>query len=329
MRGEQHVSGNQIIDAFSWGNLSFDLKIIYLWLISGIVVIFVPIINSNPIRIIYALPLVIFIPGYCLAAALFPNNKDIDGIERIALSIGLSIMVVPLIGLVLNFTEWGIQLIPITLSLMIFSIFMILIAQFRRFLEPEKERFHVDSSKIVKGKDAASLPPKVPAFTRAINAIIVVMLIAAVCVTVYAIAIPKTGAKFTDFYLLGENGKATDYPMNLTGGSPSTVIIGIHNNEYKTVDYRVEIWSTNMSFDTTTNSTSANHMERLDQFSVNLIHNETYQALHQFTPGTTGFNQVVFLLFKEPAPSDLLTGNERINSSYRKLQLWVTVKPLL
>jgi len=30
-----------------------------------------------------------------------------DGIERVALSFGLSIAIVPLIGLVLNFTPWG------------------------------------------------------------------------------------------------------------------------------------------------------------------------------------------------------------------------------
>jgi len=33
--------------------------------------------------------------------------EGIDGIERVALSFGLSIAIVPLIGLVLNFTPWG------------------------------------------------------------------------------------------------------------------------------------------------------------------------------------------------------------------------------
>jgi len=43
------------------------------------------------------------------AATTAPSHsrEGIDGIERVALSFGLSIAIVPLIGLVLNFTPWG------------------------------------------------------------------------------------------------------------------------------------------------------------------------------------------------------------------------------
>src|SRR5207245_4585088 len=51
-----------------------------------------------------AIVLVLFAPGYVLVAALFPRDVEIDWIERIALSFGLSIAVVPLLGLFLNFT---------------------------------------------------------------------------------------------------------------------------------------------------------------------------------------------------------------------------------
>ncbi|MHB8987039.1 MAG: DUF1616 domain-containing protein [Eubacteriales bacterium] len=43
-----------------------------------------------------------------------------DGIERVALSFGLSIAVVPLVGLILNYTPWGIRLAPILASLLVF-----------------------------------------------------------------------------------------------------------------------------------------------------------------------------------------------------------------
>ena len=48
------------------------------------------------------LAMVLFLPGYTQIAALFSRKDDLDGIERIALSFGLSIAVVPLIGLGLN-----------------------------------------------------------------------------------------------------------------------------------------------------------------------------------------------------------------------------------
>ncbi len=56
------------------------------------------------LRIPIGLLMVLFVPGYVLIAALFPRKGDLDGIERIALSFGLSIAVVPLIGLGLNYT---------------------------------------------------------------------------------------------------------------------------------------------------------------------------------------------------------------------------------
>jgi len=68
---------------------------------------------------------VLFLPGYSLIKALFPTkvpistpSKELDNIERIALSIGISLALVPIIGLLLNYTPWGIRLTPITISLL-------------------------------------------------------------------------------------------------------------------------------------------------------------------------------------------------------------------
>jgi uncharacterized membrane protein len=48
----------------------------------------------------------------------FPVQKEMDTIERAALSIGLSLATVPIVGLLLNYSPWGIRLTPITLSLL-------------------------------------------------------------------------------------------------------------------------------------------------------------------------------------------------------------------
>ena len=52
--------------------------------------------------------------------------------ERIALSFGLSIAVVPLIGLLLNYTPHGIRLAPALLGLSVFTILLALVAYVRR-----------------------------------------------------------------------------------------------------------------------------------------------------------------------------------------------------
>jgi len=60
---------------------------------------------------------VLWLPGYSLIKALFPT-KELDNIERTALSIGMSLALVPIAGLLLNYTPWGIRTTPITLSLL-------------------------------------------------------------------------------------------------------------------------------------------------------------------------------------------------------------------
>jgi len=68
-------------------------------------------------RYLLASVFVLFLPGYSFIKALFPV-KEIDNVERIALSIGMSLAIVPINALILNYTPWGISTIPITLSLL-------------------------------------------------------------------------------------------------------------------------------------------------------------------------------------------------------------------
>ncbi len=85
---------------------------------------------------------VLFIPGYVTIEALFPKGRELDVIERVALSLGLSLALVPLIGLLLNFTPWGIRLEPIVSSLTIFTGGLALVALGRRF-RMSVERFEL------------------------------------------------------------------------------------------------------------------------------------------------------------------------------------------
>ena len=76
---------------------------------------------------------VLFIPGYVAVEALFPKGRELDGIERLALSVGLSLAMVPLVGLLLNYTPWGIRLDPIMISLTMLTAGLALVAFVRRF----------------------------------------------------------------------------------------------------------------------------------------------------------------------------------------------------
>ncbi len=85
------------------------------------------------VRIIAGGIFVLFIPGYALVQLLFPK-KEMDIVERIALSIGLSLAVVPLVGLLLNYSPWGIRLDPIVASMSALSIVLALASVYRKYL---------------------------------------------------------------------------------------------------------------------------------------------------------------------------------------------------
>ena len=57
---------------------------------------------------------VLFLPGFTFIKALFPtkvpikaSSEKMDLLERVALSFGMSLVLVPIIGLILTFTPWG------------------------------------------------------------------------------------------------------------------------------------------------------------------------------------------------------------------------------
>jgi uncharacterized membrane protein len=85
-----------------------------------------------PLRYVIGSLLILFIPGYVLVEALYPGEKDLLPLERLALSMGLSLAIVPLIGLILNYTPWGIRLDPIIISLSIYIISISILAVYRK-----------------------------------------------------------------------------------------------------------------------------------------------------------------------------------------------------
>lgn len=97
--------------------------------------------DSYPIvylRIVLATVFTLFLPGFTLIKVLFPtkvpiqlNSENMDSIERIALGLGTSLALTPLVALILNYTPWGIRLIPLTLSLLIFTLVFASVAIFR------------------------------------------------------------------------------------------------------------------------------------------------------------------------------------------------------
>jgi uncharacterized membrane protein len=85
-----------------------------------------------PLRYVLGTIFVIFLPGYALIEALYPREEELEPLERLALSIGLSLALVPLVGLILNYTPFGIRLYPVLISLALLTACIAFIGAYRK-----------------------------------------------------------------------------------------------------------------------------------------------------------------------------------------------------
>lgn len=84
------------------------------------------------IRNVLGIVYVVFLPGYCLIKVIYPG-KEFDNLMRFVLSIGGSLAIVPVIGLILNYTLFGIKLTPLMVSLLLVNGILALLGLLREF----------------------------------------------------------------------------------------------------------------------------------------------------------------------------------------------------
>jgi hypothetical protein len=86
----------------------------------------------NYARYIFGSIYLMYLPGYCIFKNLY-IYEDIDKIKESVLSIGISVSVVSIIGIILNYTPWGISIEPILILNTILILFLSTIALKREY----------------------------------------------------------------------------------------------------------------------------------------------------------------------------------------------------
>jgi|GEM_PF-743345 len=300
------------------------------------------------IRIILSLPVIFFVPGYLLVLSLFPlkkNNSNITTIERITLSIGLSIAVVPLIGFILNYTPWGLRLEPILLSIFIFVIGFGIISLLKWYKTMPNERVTLSLN--------LSLSKSEFKIDKILTIMVIISIILVISLSIYIVMNPQRSKPFTEFYLFGPTliSERADgyiinqtYSTNLTRGLNYSVKLEIDNHEYKTVNYTIDIWLFNQSTNNNLSEygTVVHNMWFLDKITTTLEHSDIdveKPVIHQweydysfdfFTMNKTGQFKLVFLLFTNSTANftknkDYKNQNTGIENFYRELYLWVEI----
>lgn len=200
----------------------------------------------------------------------------------------------PLIGLVLNYTPFGIRLWPTTLSLYALMLVMTWIARHRRKKLPPGEAFSIDISSRLSGWGRVDGGDKILA---------VGSIAALVGAGGFYLVPPRHGEEFTEFYLLGSDGKMENYPTDLVVGETGVVTVGIRNHEYGTVDHEVRL-------------TLDNEFLKAVQEDILLKHGENWEGRVTFqVKGADEGGRLEFLLYRDDE-----------TSPYRKLHLWLSVR---
>ena len=256
--------------------------------ISIILVFIIQFIPDNLSRIIVGLPFVLLFPGFTLISTLFPRKESLGGIERLALSFGLSLAVVPLIGLILNYTSWGITLYSVLYSLLAFVVVFAVIAIVRQLYTPANERLEVRIEFSFKNWGPQSGKDKL------LSVFLVLAILGAVGAIIYTLNVPKTGEAFTEFYLLNEEGRAADYPSRIYSGKEAAIIAGIVNHEQQPASYRVVIQLDENPADDIAPVT----LKTLE--NINLENEEKYETPVTIKLTNVGNSQkILFLLYRD------------------------------
>jgi uncharacterized membrane protein len=222
-----------------------DLVLIFCFALAALAFGAIPPLSATIARPIVGTFVVLFVPGYAFIAALFPHKTSLNNGVRLGLSFGSSIAVVPLLMMVLNYTRWGVRLIPALLIIAVFTLVCVTAAGIRRLRLAQDERFAINWRVWQTPEGQQKAAPLGSRFNRVLSVVLVLAIGASLVAVSYAVLVPKPGEHFTEFYLLGANGTLGNYTTNYTVGVPSPVTVGIINHEARDVTYELVVSANN------------------------------------------------------------------------------------
>jgi uncharacterized membrane protein len=254
--------------------------------------------DGNILRIIFGLPFLLFLPGYSLVSALWVKKKELDGLERTALSLGLSIALVAFVGLGLNYTPMGITLNSILYSHFFLIIVLVGVTWFRRSQLNPEERFQMRSGIVYDTVDGISSTDKL------VVLVIVIAIIVGGALLLF-VAMNPPEEKFTELYIFDVNEETENYPTDLIVNESASIVIGVVSHEQQNTEYNISVWLRPV------NGTDENRA----QYSFSLGNDDKWQQDFAFNISQNGTYKLEIELYKE---NDTLP--------YATTHLWIDVR---
>lgn len=279
---------------------------------------------------VLGLPLLLFLPGYVIVAALFPRRKTAETMgqihsasiglsERAALSFAVSLIALPPLSLVWWAVGPGLKHIPAGIAA--FVCLGSALAFIRRYKLPSGNRFRLPV-----GRWTAELRGAVTHGTRADRSVNTVLLLSVLLATAsigFALAVPNGGSSYSSLYLGTENEAgeltASGYPTELQRNESATLTVGVKNREGAQISYTVV--AELQRVERTGETLSVRDTSELDRFEFTIGADETWELQHSITPRMEGDNlRLQYSLYK-----GTVGANPSADATYRTTYLWVTV----
>jgi uncharacterized membrane protein len=350
------IADETLIDRLTRPAFPLDLLALVVYVVVAGALLFRPGVYGTPVAVALGLSLLFFAPGYALVSFLFPGatpddarvdetmlddatpndstvvadeasfarvrEHGVGGGERVALGFGVSVALLPVLGIAIALSPWTIGPVAVLFAVGGFTIAVAIGGAIRRLRRPADRRFGVPVRAWL--GDARETVASGSATDTALS----VGLAAAVLLTVaaigYAVAAPAPSQGYTDVSLLTQNetGKlvAEDYPEEFEQGESRPLVVKLTNHEGQTTDYSVvvELQRVEQASDGSARVLEDN---RLATFTPTVASGESWRTTHDVSPAMTGENlRLTYLVFKGDAPEDPTTEN-----AYRRVHVWVTV----
>jgi len=302
-------------------DLSFDLGLTLAIALLTPLVVFLPGVRETPLRPLAGILLVLFAPGWAIVTALFPADEAFtvpDGYELVtrgALALATSIGAVAAVGIVGIWVGSGITVRSMVTGIVVVTAVSCVTAQYRRRSIPPEERFAV-SPKRARARFSEWMEYDSQT-DLVLNVFLVVMLVTATATVAYAVTVPKDGQSYTEFHMLPPDGvQGSNFSEEAQTNGGSTVVIGVHNNEFEATEYSVivEYHDVSIAGDTA----RVESRRAIDQFEISLDHNQSWQrAISVPEPRRDGNWRLTAYLYRGQPDRP-----PTFDSSYRSTRLW-------
>jgi uncharacterized membrane protein len=294
---------------------------------------------DGPLRVLLAAPFVTFLPGYALVAVLFPARdpgeqstvtrhsqptphvRGVSWLERVALSVGGTVALIPLVALAMSWLGVPFDTTPVVAALLLLTGVGILTGALRRLRLPEAARFALPTDRWYDELRGATVDSD-HGTDAVLNVVLALLVVASVGALAFSLAAPQTGESYTEAALLADDGGqlvAGNYSTDLTQGEEAEFTLTVENQEGSETNYTAVAVLERVETDN--GSVTVLERSELDRASLSVPDNETAEQALTVSPEMLGEDMRLNVLVYEGEPPAQVTPETADNHLF----VWVDV----